>query len=249
MSRSTLPRHIKSFRDLPILGYRKNGRPIYPIMGGSEPPKQDDPPKNDPPKNDPPKNDPPQGPVEATDDDGVGLGYPKDTAVKDMNADQRANYWRTEAKKQQRLREAAERQQQNPPKNDPPKNDPPKNDPPSREQIEAEVRAEVSKDSALALLRTSLHTRGKSAEEIDDLIQYVSLEAFLTAEKKIDTAKVTTYLDRVAPSGSGGGGGGLPGQGRQHQTAADKAAAGKAEAEKRGFKPASGTSSLLPKTT
>lgn len=237
----------KPFRHQPgtVLGFRKNGTPIFPIAGGSEPPNP--PPANDPPKNDPPKSDPPV-PVEAVDSDGVGLGFPKDTAVAEMNADQKANYWRNQSKVQQKRADELERSLK--PKNDPPKNDQQQQggEQPNREQIEAQVRADVAKDSVMALLRTTLYSRGKNADEIDALVKYVNPESFLNAEKKPDTAEVIGYLDRVAPLGKGGGGGGLPGQGRHEQTPADPAAKGKEEAERRGFKPADrSTSSLIPK--
>lgn len=243
MSRSTLPK-----LPLPILGYRKDGRPIVNIMGGSEPPNQ--PPANQPPANQPP---PPENtaPVEATDEDGVGLGFPKDTAVDKMTADQKANYWRNQSKVQQKrvpadldkLQQDAQAWREHQAKQNPPAGPP---NAPTREQIEAEIRADVSRDAALAILRTNLHTRGKNAEEIDDLLQYVAPDAFLTAEKKVDAAKVTTYLDRVAPSGSGGGGGGLPGQGNRNNGTVDKSADGKAESERRGFTKANSRSPLLP---
>lgn len=201
-----------------------------------------------------------QAPVEATDEHGVGLGFPKDTKVDDMNADQKAAYWRTEAKKQQKrvpsnldqIQSDAQKwadyqrsQQQNQQQNGQQQ----QQSGPSREEIEAQVRLEASRDSALALLRTNLHTRGKKAEEIDDLVKFVSPDAFLNSEKKVDTASVITYLDKIAPAGTGGGGGGLPGQGRHEQQAEDRAAAGKAEAERRGYTKSSGKSSLLPSTS
>lgn len=250
MSRSTLPK-----LPLPILGYRKDGRPIFPIMGGSEPHQggQQNGQQQDGQQNGQQQQQN-QEPAEATDEDGVGLGFPKDTAVDKMTADQKANYWRNQSKVQQkrvpadldklqqdaqawREYQAAQNQQQNGQQ---------QQNTPTREQIEAEIRADVSRDAALAILRTNLHTRGKNAEEIDDLLQYVAPDAFLTAEKKVDAAKVTTYLDRVAPSGSGGGGGGLPGQGNRNNGTVDKSADGKAESERRGFTKANSRSPLLP---
>lgn len=195
-----------------------------------------------------------QNRIEATDEHGVGLGFPKDTKTDDMTADEKANYWRTEAKKQQRrvpsnleqLQTDAQawqehqrtlQQQSGGSSND------------DRAQIEAQIREEAARDSALALLRTTLHTRGKNAEEIDELVKFVNPASFLTSEKKVDTVSVIAYLDKIAPTGTGGGGGGLPGQGRHEQQVADRAAAGKAESERRGFTKPSGTSSLLPSTS
>lgn len=200
-------------------------------------------------------------PVEATDEHGVSLGFPKETKVEDMNSDQKAAYWRFEAKKQQKKLPAnleqiqadaqkwADHQKSLQQQNNQQQNQQQNGNEPTREQIEANIRREAAEDSALALLRTSLHTRGKNLEEIDELVQFVNTSKFVTSENKVDTGAVITYLDKIAPTGTGGGGGGLPGQGRHEQTAADRAAAGKAEAERRGYKPASGKSSLLPTTS
>jgi hypothetical protein len=236
---------------LPIIGYRKDGRPIFPIMGGEDSPTAEqqaaaavaaqaaaDAAKN-------------TGPVEATDEHGVGLGFPKDTAVADMKVEERANYWRAESKKQQakvpsnlaELQEAKRKwdefqaSQQTPAEQQIQQ---------VRAETEARVREETNKDAVVALLRTSLHTAGKNTEEIDDLIGFVDPSKFLDGEKKMDTAKVSSYLAKIVPTGTAGGSGGLPGQGRYQQTEHSKAEAGAAEAERRGFKPASGKSNLLP---
>lgn len=188
--------------------------------------------------------------VEATDEHGVGLGFPKDTATKDMSDAEQAAYWRNQSKTQQRRADALERaQQQGNQQQQSSQSGNQQQSGPSREEIEAQVRLESARDSALALLRTNLHTRGKKLDEIDDLVKFVNPDSFINAEKKVDTASVITYLDKIAPTGTGGGGGGLPGQGRHEQSAADRAAGGKSEAERRGFKPASGKSSLLPSTS
>lgn len=237
MSRSSLPRRATSYRDLPILGYRKNGKPIYPIMGASEPPKQDDPPKNDPPKNDPPK-----GPVEATDPEtGIGLGFPAETRVDDMTDAQKAAYWRHQTKVQQKRvpsnleqlqADAAElarirQSQQTPAEQQIQK---------AREETALATRKEVSKESALTNLRILLHTRGKSETEIDGLVKYVNTESFLTQDGKVDTASVIAYADGIVPATSAGGSrGGLPGQGRfGSNTREDPRAIARAEAERRG---------------
>ena len=199
-------------------------------------------------------------PVEATDEHGVGLGFPKETKVEDMTDAQRANYWRNQSRVQQKKLPSnlaqiqadaqawADHQKSLQQQNNQ-QNQQQGGNEQTREQIEAQIRKEAAEDSALALLRTSLHTRGKNLEEIDELVQFVNTSKFVTSENKVDTAAVITYLDKIAPTGTGGGGGGLPGQGRHEQNAADRAAAGKNEAERRGFKPASGKSSLLPTTS
>lgn len=242
MSRNTLPK-------LPILGYRKDGRPIFPIKGGSEPLTAEQQAAAAQAAADAAKN---TGPVEATDETGVSLGFPKDTAVADMTDKQASAYWRHQTKVQQRRvpgnltqleADAAElarikASQQTPAEQQLQA---------ARDEAAAATRAEVGKEAALALLRVSLHTRGKSDAEIDELLVYTSADSFLTNDKKLDAGKVTSYVDKIAPSGSGGGGG-LPGQGRQEQQATDSFAKGAAEAERRGYKPADRSqSSLIPR--
>lgn len=179
-------------------------------------------------------------PVEATDEHGVGLGFPKDTPTDKMTAEQQAAYWRNQSKIQQKkvppnlaeLQEAAQkwaeyqRTQQSPADQQLQQ---------VRDETAARVREEVGKESALALLRVSLHNRGKNQGEIDELIQYVDPSKFLTPEKGLDVGKATSYLDKVAPVGTTSTST-TYGQGRGFdQTHPDRFAAGKAEAERRGY--------------
>lgn len=79
------------------LGFRRDGRPIFPIAGGApdDPPK-DDPPKQDPPKDDPPKQDPPKDDPPKNDPEGPKpgqLGYfPPDTPRADMKPEEQLAY-------------------------------------------------------------------------------------------------------------------------------------------------------------
>lgn len=223
-----------------VLGFRKDGRPIFPIAGGSEPPKQDDPPKGDPPKSDPPKD---SGPKMVTDEDGTAL-YPANTAVAEMTAEQRANYWRAESKKQQRLREEAERKAQGSQNGD--GSGTVRDQQQSSSDSEAAVRAaeakgrrEAAKDAVLVTITTTLQSRGKKTDEITELLDVVNPDKFLDDNGKIDGTKVANYVARVAPaSGSQNddSSGGNPGQGNHQQqggmSARDRA---KAEAERRGL--------------
>jgi hypothetical protein len=176
------------------------------------------------------------GPVEATDETGAGLGFPKDTPTEQMTDGQRANYWRHQSKVQQKKVPAnldqiqkdaqawAEYQRTQKPAEEQ-----------ERDRIRAEVEAETTKkigaDSAVALLKDVLQNRGKTEAEVNGLVEFVDGARFLTSEGKMDTAKVTTFANTLVPAGQAGGGG--FGQGRYQQTGTSKRELGAAEAAKR----------------
>lgn len=87
---SALPIHPET--GLLALGFTKHGRVIWPVMGGSQP--LGDP--NDPPPADPPADPPPADPPPSTDPpaDPPDRGFPPNTPIKDMTADQQAAYWK-----------------------------------------------------------------------------------------------------------------------------------------------------------
>lgn len=238
MSVRTLPRH--RFTGQRAVGFRKDGRPIFPIAGGSEPPDQKDDKKDD--QRDQQQN---SGPVEATDEHGAGLGYPKDTRVEDMNADQKANYWRTIAKKktkevEQRDRELADaragkNQQSGDAQNGQQSGTVRDQQQSSGTQADtAAIRREAAEDAASATLRTALALRGKKADEIDEMLDMINPAKFTTSDFKVDPAKVASYVEKYAPADSGSNGTSSDyGAGRREGTAPDRKAAAKAEAEKR----------------
>jgi hypothetical protein len=167
-----------------------------------------------------------------------------------MNADQKANYWRNQTKiankrvpsnltqLQQDAAAWAEYQRtQKPPEQQAIET--------ARQEAAAAARKEVAEDAALSLLRVTLTQRGKEVAEIDEIVDRLNPAKFLTTDGKMDTVAVTAFADKLVPSQSGGGGNGY-GQGRFDRTQTSRAAAGKAESERRGFTKASGTSSLLP---
>ena len=237
------------------VGFRKDGRPIFPIAGGSEPPNQQTG-QNDQ-QTDPPQN---QGPVEAVDEQGNKLGFPEKTPVEQMNADQKAAYWRNEAKKankrvpgnlDQLQRDAqawAEHQRSLLPEEQ-------RKAAEREEQIRNETRAatlrEANQQSALALLRVTLQTRGKNPAEVEEIVDPLNPAKFLNDQGELDTGKVLALADKLAPSRSGGGGNGM-GQGRYDSPPQSRAEAGHKEAERRGFVksdqsgPAKRNSFLLP---
>jgi hypothetical protein len=113
--------HPLTGEPLTPLGHRKDGRPIWPVMGGSQPPM--DPtqpplpptpppappvpapvvPPTPPPVHVPPvPSPPPPRPVAGNAVDpatGEDLGYPDRTPTVEMNTDQQINYWKHKARK------------------------------------------------------------------------------------------------------------------------------------------------------
>jgi hypothetical protein len=230
MSRSTLPRH--HFTGLRAVGLRKDGRPIYPVMGGSEPPEGEG-------QKDDSQKDQNSGPEMAKDDQGNDLGYPVNTAVVEMTDKQQAAYWRTESKKQQRLREAAERQKsgESGTVRDQQQTQSAKPDDKAVQAQIDEARREGQRDAVVVSLTTSLQMREKTPEEITELLDVVNPDKFLNENGKVDSTKVANYIARVAPVKSGGGGGGgAPGQGRfEQQTKTDPREIAREEAKRRGL--------------
>lgn len=178
------------------------------------------------------------GPVEATDETGAALGFPKDTPVDQMTDAQKAAYWRNQTKTMQKrvpsnlteLQEAKrkwdeyQQSQQTPADQEIER---------VRKETEERVRREAAEDSVTALMRVTLSSRGKDAAEVDELVEPVNAAKFLTQDGKVDTARVTAFVDKIAPAGQAGGGNGY-GQGRGFgQSPASKRELGEAEARKR----------------
>lgn len=236
--------YILSAKDLPILGYRKNGKPIYPIMGA-----EDNPPAGgDNGQQQTGDNNGQQqqnsGPTMAKDDDGNEL-YPLNTAVKDMKPEHQAGYWRTEAKKQQRLREAAERGTQSGGQNGQQsgtvtgqqQTQGAQSDEAAVQARIAEARREGQRDAVVVAMTSSLQMRGKKTDEITEILDVVNPDKFLDDGGKVDTTKVANFLARVAPASNGGGSGGAPGQGRQGEgnQRTDPREIAREEAKRRGY--------------
>lgn len=195
----------------------------------------DDPPKSDPPAGDPPKSDPPAG-ADAVDEQGNALGFPAKTPIAEMTDKQQSAYWRNESKKQQRIAESRADYDQNKADAEAYRAHKAEQQTPSEKAIndaKLEAKKEVAGDAAVQSLRAILSSRGKDDAELNDLLEFVSADRFVTTDGKVDHQKVTTYADKLAPTGSQGGGGGGFGQGRYDQPNVSRSAAGKAEAEKR----------------
>lgn len=208
------------------LGFRKNGRAIWPVLGGSEPPNRGGDPGGDgggdpgPDGGDPPGGDPADGGPKPPTDVNDPHYFPPNTPVAEMTADQRANYWRFEAKKQQaRLPKnlddivrrageydallAASRTEAEVAVDE------------AREAGRAEGRAQVLQDSADTILRAAIEARGKSEDETDAIMRGLNPAGFISNDN-VDRAAIRAFVDTLIPDGAQQQqrGGGDIGQGR-----------------------------------
>ena len=194
------PRTGLALRAVGIVG----GKPVWPIIGASP-----DDPSNDPgddPKNDDPKSDP-------KDDDGdKDLGFPKDTPVSEMNADQRAAYFQHKAAKEEQRRKGLSRAVGGKTADEikadldeleklraGQRTDSENAIEAAKEQVRAEERQKARERVAKAALVGALsHLEKKDADEI---IADANLARFVDDDGEIDSDKVTAFAARHTPSG------------------------------------------------
>lgn len=220
MSAPALPvlgkRHPLTGAPIRAIGFRRDGRPIFPIMGGD------------------PSNDPPERPDDVPQETWDALGDPgKSALVRERTARVQAERDRDTAVRE---RDAA-RARPAPPKVEPPKPDPPKTDPAATGQPDiaaivqqavaaaikpfqdaetqrtAEAAASKVRDAVLEAAKPLLH-------DPSDALANVDLASVVDANGAADQAKVKAALDkvvetkphlaksttRIAPLGIGGGG-------------------------------------------
>jgi hypothetical protein len=173
--------------------------------------------------------------TEATDDDGRKLGFPADTPTVDMTSDERANYWRNQAKVQQKKVPAnlAELQDKAKKWDDYQKSQKTPEQQAAQQQSQADadkIKRDAAANAAEVSLRAILQSNGKKTDEIDDLLGIVDFTRFLTDDAKVDPAKVSAFVSRNT-----GAGGGNPdiGQGNHGSQPVVRGDAGKAAAEAR----------------
>lgn len=247
MRRPTLvhPRTGEQIRPLGMF----RGRPIWPILGAEDNPPSGGggggsggnggPPSDDPPGKDG-RTDPPRG------GKGGDHGYPADTPLEQMSAEQREAYWKHQARKHEdrnrayggvtpeqvrTLTEEAERRR--------------------REQLPADQQAlEKAKDDVRAELRRSevgparveaAFARASAGRldpaVLDGFLEDVDLARYLNDDGTVNTDKVTARVASLAGAngGNGGRGGRTPdlGQGRRGGQPLTGREQGLAEAERR----------------
>lgn len=218
MSARALPlmgkRHPLTGEPIRAIGFRRDGRPIFPIMGGD------------------PSNDPAERPEDVPQETWDALGDPgKAALVRERSARVQAEKDRDTAVRE---RDAA-RARPAPPKADPPKADPPKPDPGAHPDIAAIVQQAVTaaikpfqdaenqrtaeaaaskvRDVVLEMAKPLLHDPTDALANVD-LASLVNESGVADAEKvksaldKVIAAKphLAKSTTRIAPPGIGGGG-------------------------------------------
>lgn len=182
-----------------ILGWTRSGRPIPVICGGNG-------------------SDEGDGVGDGTSDGGGGEGsqlnehgYPDNTPVADMPADQQAAYWRYHARKHETTAKARGDYDDLKAKAD-------ELEKLKREQMQpdekalAEARDQAAKDaetkirSEYAAKLVDAEIKAASAGRMDDTQREVLLDGldrtrFLTEAGDVDTDKVTAYVNAIAPAG------------------------------------------------
>ena len=176
------------------LGFYKSGRPIYPILGGSE---------------GAPEGVAPEGEAPAA--TGGGKGFPEGTPVASMKPEEQVAYWKHQSRRHEDrvkqfdgltpealadLRSKAER-----------------HDALERELLSDKDKAVLeAQEAAKAETLKSVTPRLVAAEfkaaaagrieadRLKDLLEPLDLSKFLTAKGEVDEAKVASYVDGIAPA-------------------------------------------------
>lgn len=220
--------HPATGRELHPVGWRRDGRPIWPVLGASEPPNQPPPAPTGPPAPPPSPPVPPTGqpPAPSTPPPG-DKGYPEGTPLAEMTTEQQVAYWRTQSRKHEA--EAKKRGDYDALKT-------------KADQFDAlEAASRTEHEKAVEEARKAADTaaradeRGKLGPQLvgahlraaltgrladvqrDALITGVKTEMFLSADGTVDPAAVQTWVDQVAPATTAPPGRGAPdlGQGRR----------------------------------
>lgn len=177
----------------------RHGRTIWPILGGSEPAPETTPPA------------PPTGPPAPPAPPAAGdPGYPANTPVAEMTAEQQVAYWKSQSRKHEgRASERADYEaikaerdqlkQQHMSAEEKALEE-------ARTQAKAEGRAEALRDSTkgtvTALLDGALRIRGWSDDQVADALKYVNTDAFVT-DGAPATKAILAYAETIAGPATG----------------------------------------------
>lgn len=203
-------RHPLTGAPLQAVGLRRDGRPVWPVIGASDDPPPA-PPTDPPAPPAPPVDPPPPAPTDPPRD----LGFPKDTPVAEMKVEEQAAYWKHQSRKHEQTWKGIVGDR---------KVDDVKNDLTEMERIrqekltpsekaieEAEQRGrsaattESLKTAAKAILKAHLEGSGKSEQDIKDLMTPVDVTAFIE-NGDIDTGRLSEFAKKIAPADTGTGG-------------------------------------------
>lgn len=218
-TRVRLNTHPITGRLLLPLGRRADGRLIWPVLGGSEPPNQ--PPPGDtgtgtaqPPPT-PPAAPPAAPPTPPTTPPPAGdRGYPPDTPIAEMTVEQQAAYWKAQSRKHEaEARRRADydavkaRADQFDALDQASRSEHEKAVDAARKEADEAARAEergrYGAQLVAAELRAALAGRVDPAQR-DALIEAVNPARFLDDKGQVDPGAVTAWVDKAAPAAPGG---------------------------------------------
>lgn len=131
------------------------------------------------------------------------LGFPTDTPLAEMTAEQQVAYWKHKARKHESRAKSAEDYDQIKAELDQLKAERMTESEKAVEEAKKEARKEAASEfgpkMAGVALRMALASRGIEAEEIDSKLSYVDFAKFLDNNGEVDSVKVQGYLDDIAP--------------------------------------------------
>lgn len=241
-------RHPLTGQPLRAVGYRRNGEPIWPILGGDDTVEPAGGQQQEPGSSGGGQQ--PAGGTggvqNATDDQGNDLGYPANTRVAEMTAEQQASYWRHHAQKHEgrykslvgdksfddaktalEQYEEIQRQQMTPAEQALTA---------AREEGKTEGITSERRKAATAIFKATLEAKGLDESDVAELTANFSVDGYIT-DDGVDTTKIANFAARFAKSGTDDTerrrrdyGGGNRGGGQQPTTRGSR---GKAEAQKR----------------
>lgn len=220
-----------SLPPLAVIGYRRDGRPIRFIGGGSE----------SPPEGGAPADDDGEKPSAPAAED---KGYPADTPLAEMTPEQREAYWKHQARKHETRANArqdyddikAERDQLKQATET-------ASDKAIREAKQA-ARLEALAEAAPRLVAAEFRAAAKGVltkEQVDELLEDLNTAKYLDDKGEVDVVRIERKVAAFAPSGGADGAGGRQGrhadagQGRRGPAGASKRDAGLEEARRRGY--------------
>lgn len=212
---TTLPTHPRT--GLTALGYRRDGRPIFPILGGSEDADTAD------------TTAKPDATTTATAQ--PDKGFPENTPVAEMTTEQAANYWKHQARKHEdrvkafggltpeQLADLRAKAQRAESLERDLMSDSERAVAEAAEQARLVAEAELWPRLVDAELRAAAAAAGKDLGKLQANLKLVDRSKFLTDSGDIDTDMVTEYVDGIAPATGTRRGPSPEGHGRRDSTA------------------------------
>lgn len=187
-----------------------NGRPVWPIIGGSEPPAPPAPPPPPSPPVPAPPPAPPAPPSPPT-DPAEKFDFPANTSIAEMTPAQQTEYWRHKARVHEdrnkayggltaeQLSELREKADKHDALERELMSDKDKAVAEAADAAKASTRAELIPELVQAKFESAAAGR-LTSEQIKAILAPLDKTYFTDAAGKVDTAKVTAYVEQVAPA-------------------------------------------------